>query len=129
LPDRHPLADRSSVTVAALADEPWIALGDPSTRGLNREIVRHAGRPLSVVQEATTSHMILGLVAAGIGVAVLPAAATSTRVEGVSYVALEDPLALELLALACGEPTGSTRAFLDAAHAIADEGAARVSSA
>jgi DNA-binding transcriptional LysR family regulator len=122
LPAQHPLAGRPSVALAALASEPWVALADPAARGLNLEVARHAGGELSVVQEATTSHVILGLVAAGVGVAVLPAAATSERVPGVSYLELEDPLELELLAVACGEPTGITRAFLDAAHAIEARG-------
>jgi len=123
LPADHALARRASVPLGALAREPWIAMARSTStdaRDFLLELRRRAGRELSIVQEATTIHLILGLVAARIGVSVLPAAAAS-RLDGVAFVPLDDAFELDLLAVVPGKPTALVRAFLDAAHDTAGE--------
>jgi DNA-binding transcriptional LysR family regulator len=123
VPADHALARRASVPLDALAREPWIAMARSTSADAHElllELGRRAGRALSVVQEATTIHLILGLVAARIGVSALPAAAAS-RLDGVAFVPLDDAFELDLLAVVAGEANALARAFLDAAHDTAGE--------
>ncbi len=72
LPRKHPLASRSSVQVADLAAESWIA-GCPRCRGHLVQVCRSAGF-VPTIGHATDDYVaVLGLVAAGLGVAMLPA--------------------------------------------------------
>jgi DNA-binding transcriptional LysR family regulator len=91
LPAHHPLAGRSQVKLAALSDEPFICY--PSRhRSVVYEAVfdacRHAGfTPRSVVEVAETSTMV-AFVAAGLGVALVPASVQHLRITGATYLPL-----------------------------------------
>lgn len=73
LPSRHPLAQRSWLNTEELAEEKFI-LGSESDWQSFREFVfktcQRAGFTPKVIQEATTSNGIFGLVAANMGVSV-----------------------------------------------------------
>jgi DNA-binding transcriptional LysR family regulator len=77
-----------------LRDEPFVELatappGSPSYQAhVLRVCARYGFRP-RVVQVASDFVTVLALVAAGMGVAVVPRAATATRVEGVAYLPLD----------------------------------------
>jgi DNA-binding transcriptional LysR family regulator len=77
-----------------LRDEPFIELstsppGSPSFQAhVHRVCARYGFRP-RVVQQAGDFITVLALVAAGLGLAVVPRAATATRVEGVVHLPLE----------------------------------------
>ena len=71
LPSRHPLAQGSAVALRRLADETWIA-GCPQCRG---HLLAIAGRDgfEPRIDYATDDYVaVLGLVAAGLGVALVP---------------------------------------------------------
>jgi DNA-binding transcriptional LysR family regulator len=75
LPAAHPLAGRRSVSLAALAGEPFV--GYPANRGFHlREAMdaecQRAGFTPRVVRESEASQVLLCLIAAGAGVSVLP---------------------------------------------------------
>ncbi|TAL87298.1 MAG: LysR family transcriptional regulator, partial [Rhodanobacter sp.] len=55
----------------------------------------------SIVQKAQQINGLLALVAAGLGLALVPASLRAVRLGGVCYVPLEDPDAFLLLAVAC----------------------------
>ncbi|HET6437967.1 MAG TPA: LysR substrate-binding domain-containing protein [Anaeromyxobacter sp.] len=77
-----------------LRDEPFVELttsppGSPSFQAhVHRVCARYGFRP-RVVQQAGDFVTMLALVAAGMGLAVVPRAATATRVEGVVHLPLE----------------------------------------
>ncbi|APA96002.1 LysR family transcriptional regulator [Nocardia seriolae] len=81
VPADHPLAERSSITGAELADNPLVFF--PRAAGAlayekNLSPLLESGRRPRVVQEATNWTIILYLVAAGLGVTIAPRSATFT---------------------------------------------------
>jgi DNA-binding transcriptional LysR family regulator len=97
LPAAHPLAERKQVPIAALATEPWVTL--PSDLGMGfynlvMSLCREAGFTPKVSQVATQIHTMISLVAAGLGVTLVPASVSSLRRAGVVYrkLANETPL-------------------------------------
>jgi DNA-binding transcriptional LysR family regulator len=79
VPAAHPLADRTEVGAALLADEPFVfpprrASDDAYRRNLAP--VTERGRLIRVVQEGSTWTMIVHLVGAGLGVTIAPRSAT-----------------------------------------------------
>lgn len=88
LPAGHPLAAREAVPLAALRDEPFVATSPGKARyidGRFRGALARAGVRPRVVQEANQLTAVAGLVGAGIGVAFMPASATSLAMEDVVY--------------------------------------------
>jgi DNA-binding transcriptional LysR family regulator len=72
----HRLADAPAISLADLADEPFILLPRTRISWHNNWVLglcRDAGFIPNVIEEADTTHSMLGLVAAGVGVAVQPA--------------------------------------------------------
>jgi DNA-binding transcriptional LysR family regulator len=100
LPPGHRLAARRKVQVSDLADEPFVLVGGHSGQGL-RDIIleqcRRGGFVPRVVQEAALVQTIAGLVASGVGVALIPASVRRIQQTGVTYRALQDePLDVEM---------------------------------
>jgi DNA-binding transcriptional LysR family regulator len=93
LPAGHPLADRDSIAMAELATEPWIT----STRGtichdwLTNTFRRDGHEPL-IAHQAAEFPTQLALVAAGLGVAVIPRLAADSVPDGVQLVPVEPAL-------------------------------------
>ncbi|GLU47671.1 transcriptional regulator [Nocardiopsis ansamitocini] len=74
VPDSHPLAQRDRVGFTVVATEPLIALKHGrGLRHLTDELCHRAGFEPQVAFEGDETHTVRGLVAAGLGVAVLPA--------------------------------------------------------
>lgn len=65
-------AQRSSIPLAALADREWIAPGPSVCRDALNEACRRAGFVPDVVSETNDYQAMLGLVEAGVGIAVVP---------------------------------------------------------
>jgi len=72
LPARHRLAAREVVSLADLENEPWIA-GCPRCRGHLLALAGQTGFTPNVAFETEDYVAVLGLVAAGLGVALVPA--------------------------------------------------------
>jgi len=103
LPASHPLARQTKVPLAALAGEPFVLF--PRTVGLSLyddilQACRQAGFELQVTQEAPQIPSVVNLVAAGLGVSVVPASITKIAVEGVAYRPIEGPALLARLGFA-----------------------------
>ncbi len=64
----------------------------------------------NIVQEARDSSTIIGMVAAGLGIAIVPAALHCIAMEHVRFVALQDASAKSALHLACREEDASEAA-------------------
>ncbi|QFR34455.1 LysR family transcriptional regulator [Ancylobacter sp. TS-1] len=108
----HRLARRRSVTVEALADEPLIVpdrRSRPHSHDLTMKLFAQAGLRPAVAQVAGEKQTIVGLVAAGLGVALVPRWTARLSVAGVRYVPLsfEGAQALNILPLAAAWARGS----------------------
>jgi DNA-binding transcriptional LysR family regulator len=91
LPTGHPLAAHASLKLAALADQTFVFYRRPTGPGLHDAIVAaclRAGFSPDVGQEAPRMASTLGLVAAGLGVSIVPASMQRMNVEGVAFVPL-----------------------------------------
>jgi DNA-binding transcriptional LysR family regulator len=88
--DAHPLAKRRRVSAPSLVDEPLVLLSREMVPGLYDQIValQHKHGGANIAQEATSIQAVLGLVAAGLGISLLPASVKSLAREGVSFVDL-----------------------------------------
>ena len=80
-----------------LAQESFVLFGRSAGAGIHDHVItlcRHAGFTPRVVQDAHEASTIVGLVAAGLGVSILPASCEHIGVAGVAYVPLSDPAAM-----------------------------------
>ncbi|MFJ3757230.1 LysR family transcriptional regulator [Streptomyces sp. NPDC090080] len=99
LPERHRLARAGAVALGELADEPWIA-GCPRCRGQLVQACENAGFTPRIDFATDDYPAVVGLVGAGLGVAVLPQLAVeSVRPRGARTVALEPAVVREIVAL------------------------------
>ncbi|MFJ8664636.1 LysR family transcriptional regulator [Streptomyces sp. NPDC093600] len=99
VPDSHRLAGAESVAIAELADEPWIA-GCPRCRRQLVEVCEEAGFTPRIDFATDDYPAVVGLVGAGLGVAVLPRLALeSVRPKGARTVAVEPAVEREIVAL------------------------------
>ncbi|KJY30404.1 LysR substrate-binding domain-containing protein, partial [Streptomyces katrae] len=99
VPEGHPLAGAGRVGMAELADEPWIA-GCPRCRRHLVEVCEGAGFTPRIDFATDDYPAVVGLVGAGLGVAVLPELAVeSVRAKGVSTLAVEPAVEREVVAL------------------------------
>lgn len=99
LPDGHHLAGRPVVGIAELAGEPWIA-GCQRCRGQLVEVCEESGFTPRIDFATDDYPAVIGLVGAGLGVAVLPALAIeSVRPRGARTVTVEPAIEREIVAL------------------------------
>ncbi|MFC4606524.1 LysR family transcriptional regulator [Streptomyces maoxianensis] len=99
VPEGHRLADSGVVTMGDLADEPWIA-GCPRCRRQLVEVCEEAGFTPRIDFATDDYPAVIGLVGAGLGVAVLPELAMeSVRPKGARTVTVEPPVHREIVAL------------------------------
>lgn len=99
VPERHRLARAGSVAIGELAGDPWIA-GCPRCRGQLVQVCEGAGFTPRIDFATDDYPAVVGLVGAGLGVAVLPQLAVeSVRPRGARTVALEPAVRREIVAL------------------------------
>lgn len=111
LPSDHPLVARHRVSVASLSCEPFVMVAGHRGSGLRDAIVeqcRRGGVVPEVVQEAALVQTIAGLVASGVGVALLPASVRRLQQTGVTYRPLqEEPVEVRMGLVWLQESTSS----------------------
>ncbi|MBX9423408.1 MULTISPECIES: LysR family transcriptional regulator [Streptomyces] len=99
VPEGHRLADAGSVGIAELADESWIA-GCPRCRRQLVDVCEEAGFTPRIDFATDDYPAVVGLVGAGLGVAVLPELAIeSVRPKGARTVTVEPAVEREIVAL------------------------------
>ncbi|WP_288495124.1 LysR family transcriptional regulator [uncultured Pantoea sp.] len=90
----HPLATAGRITLQALAREPFVFFDPQVGTALYSEILdllqRYQIRPY-ITQEVGEAMTILGLVATGLGVSILPASFSHARLANVVWLPLEEP--------------------------------------
>jgi DNA-binding transcriptional LysR family regulator len=103
LPASHALAKRKTLPLALLAKEPFILFPRLVGLSLYDDVVRacrEAGFELTVAQEAPQISSVVNLVAADLGVSIVPASISQIKLAGVAYRPIEGPPAVARLALA-----------------------------
>ena len=89
--DHHPLASRKRVSVADLAEQPLIVperRSRPHSHDLTMKLFAEAGLQARIVQLANEKQTIVNLVAAELGVAIVPRWTSRMAARGVRYVPL-----------------------------------------
>jgi DNA-binding transcriptional LysR family regulator len=122
VPSSHPLARSGTATVGELADEPLVALSREVVPGLHDQVISlfaDHGHSAQITQEATSIQAVMGLVAAGLGIAVLPSSVRSLSRRGVAFVDLEPGELSPILAVRRREDSPLVAAFLEAARSSA----------
>ena len=125
LPARHRLTRRPKLTLKDLAAEDFILYRRPDGRGLYDVIIAacsEAGFSPHVSQEAPRIVSTLNLVAAGLGITIVPASLSRLPLEGVTYRPLTGRPALKVpLNLACrrDEHSAATLGFIDLVRQLA----------
>jgi DNA-binding transcriptional LysR family regulator len=92
VPEHHPLAQRDRITVQDLADQPLIVperRSRPHSHDLTIKLFAEAGLQARIAQLAEEKHTIVNLVAANIGVAIVPRWTSRMAIAGVRYVRLD----------------------------------------
>ncbi|AJY15604.1 LysR family transcriptional regulator [Burkholderia multivorans] len=128
LPDGHRLARRRRIALAELADEPWVLFAAHHGPGMHARIVSacaQAGFTPRVVQQPRQMQTTAGLVAGGIGVALMPRLFVPVQPPGITFCELKGagcPLPYEL-ALAYRTSSPLVDALRDTArHAVRELG-------
>lgn len=119
----HPLADRESVSFAELAGEDFITFPPGVGTGLPdilQRLSQAAGFTPRIVQTAREATTQVGLVAAGLGLALLPAPLECVRLPRVRYLPILDPGAEFALSVAVRE--GEQEALLAGFLSVVDGG-------
>lgn len=128
LPSAHPLVRnkrRKSVALAALAKEVFVLNRRPSGPGLYDTIIaacRAAGFSPRVEQEARKNLSTLSLVAAGLGISIIPASMRHVELESVTYLNIDDAPALSAplhLAYRDSDQSGAVKRFIGEARKCA----------
>ncbi len=107
LPAYHPLAGRRRIDLALLGGEPFVMHPSGHRSSMHQEVLRACAaagfEPTAVTEVGETATLVV-FVAAGLGVALVPAPVRSLGLEGVVYVALTDRHTVDLsLARRAGE--------------------------
>src|SRR5450830_1500977 len=128
LPSAHPLVRnkrRKSIALAALADEVFVLNRRPSGPGLYDTIIaacRAAGFSPRVEQEARKNLSTLSLVAAGLGISIIPASMRHVELESVAYLNIDDAPELKAplhLAYRDNDQSGAVKRFIGEARKCA----------
>jgi DNA-binding transcriptional LysR family regulator len=130
LPAAHPLASQGARTeprlrLRELAAEEFILYRRPSGPGLYDAIItacRRAGFAPNISQEAPVITSTLNLVAAGLGVSVVPASLGRHHIEGITYAKLLDrpmPMAPLNLTYRRGPNSAAFELFVDMVNSMA----------
>lgn len=124
LPEKHPLAMYERIQVAMLADEPFVLQPPQRGSGYYIQLMRlclASGFSPNVIQEVNEMHTIVSLVAAGMGVSLVPLSTQNIRSQGVVYRELEGSTLITEMAVAWMSNVHSAiiQNFLEVAREIA----------
>lgn len=123
VPSGHSLTERKWVAARTIVDEPLVMLSREVVPGLYDQVLairQEVAGTGTIAQEATSIQAVLGLVAAGLGIAVLPASVRSLSRDGVGFVTIRPSHRSPMLsARRRDQPSPLIEGFLVAARAAA----------
>jgi DNA-binding transcriptional LysR family regulator len=103
LPENHPLAKDAEISLAAIANEPLVLASRDRGCGLHEQILQfyeREGLHPNVVHAAREMQVMLGFVAAGMGISLLPASVKNLQRRGIVYRILTPNAPMAELAIA-----------------------------
>ncbi len=118
IPKGHPLAHAGAISLHDTATVPYVILSRKTWGGLYDDVVslcnRSGFRP-NIVQEALEFQTVIGLVAAGIGIALVPPSSQNLHAREVVYKTLDDVAPMTEMAIAwrTGDSSPLVRNFVD----------------
>jgi DNA-binding transcriptional LysR family regulator len=126
LPENHALATATTVSLQDFSREAFISFSRTLAPGLYDQIIslcQQSGFSPNVVQEAIQMQTIISLVAAEMGVAIVPISLQNLQRTGVVYKPLreETPQAAIALIYKKDDPTPSVQRFLDIVRQVTQE--------
>ena len=116
LPERHRLASHAEVPIAELVGEPLVLFPAelmPGYLARITEALESGGATMDVVQRTVHQETVLGLVAAGVGLSILPESVARLRMPGVVARPLDARPTTELSVVWHGAMGAAARAFAD----------------
>jgi DNA-binding transcriptional LysR family regulator len=121
LPAAHELADREEVAMSELAGNSFITFARSTAPIYFDELIaacHRAGFSPRIAQEIREVPATLSLVAAGLGIALLPGAMRTLRRDGVIWAEIADspPIVSTVIAWRRGNPSETLRRFLEVAR-------------
>ena len=124
LPDVHPLAQRPRLRLADLEGESLVLLtpaGSPGLRESLADAIEQLGGEDRIVQEVAEMQTVIGLVAAGVGISLVPESVRALARHGVTYRPLVGDAPAVRLAMAwrAADDSPVLAAFLERARAAA----------
>ena len=120
LPARHPLAALRRVPLRRLAAEPLVLFPREQAPGFHDLLIGALGGAPQVIQYAPEMLTIIGLVAAGTGVSLVPASVNRLALDGVTYRPVAGAPLSELVAITrAGDHAALVTAFVSEASASA----------
>ncbi|MFI5895791.1 LysR family transcriptional regulator [Actinoplanes sp. NPDC051513] len=122
LPERHPLAARPSIDLAALAGDPFVMHFSGHRSSMHEHVLAACAaagfRPTEIMEVGETVTLVV-FVAAGLGVALVPEPVRRLALDGVAYVELTDPATIDLaLATRAGETSPAIRRVAEIVTAV-----------
>ncbi len=126
LPKYHSLTGSGTICWGDLRDVSFVMLSPKTWSWFYNAVLEsaaHAGFVPAILQEAMEFQTVIGLVAAGMGVAVVPKSAQNLHTEDVVYRDLADGLPQAEMAVGWrrGDQSAAVSAFIGAAHQVAGE--------
>ncbi len=124
LPATHPAAHHQSFdkeALLSLSEDSWVMGSTPGDTldDLVREVFLAAGHQINVAIRTDDYSVVLGLIAAGMAVALVPSLVSNHPPEGVVLRPIDDPrFARELILAAPAGPSGPTAAVRQLAEAV-----------
>lgn len=126
LPRNHALANQSSLTLMALANESWVWFArpfDPTTYDYMMRLFEQAGFRPRIIQEVNQQAIILSLVVAGFGVSLAPKSAPGLKESrDVVHIDLKEPTPTVEFNIVWrrNDPSPILRAFLETVREVAE---------
>jgi DNA-binding transcriptional LysR family regulator len=113
LPRNHPLAKNKTISVQAMAQQPFV-MSKAGCEPLIQRIYRQEGLTPNVRYEARDVSTVLGMVREGLGVSIVPELALPQKVSGIRLIPLRPVVRREIVAATRGEQSTSpaAKAFL-----------------
>jgi DNA-binding transcriptional LysR family regulator len=118
IPTGHELKSRKTIGLRGIESFDIVSFTRTSGLGFYTHVLaicRKAGFVPVITQEAATMEAVIGLVAAGVGVSVVPSIAKRLRISGVDYIAIRESYAVMEFAMAWRADNTSpvVRAFVE----------------
>jgi LysR family transcriptional regulator, benzoate and cis,cis-muconate-responsive activator of ben and cat genes len=102
VPSSHEFSREKALTFAQIAKHPLISVYPTANRDFSRRMfgaLLDKGHKLNIVQEVSDTHTLLGLVAAGVGVSLVPASLQNLQITQVRYIPLRETTPITTLQL------------------------------